>query len=173
MGRRTGAADSTTVCGKSLSPSLELDFFSSRATRLGRCDPAKGPRLLWSERTKSGLSPAKTSRSYTLRASNRTTVWLRMADVHHTDLPLASVASDNPRYTRMKEACFGKLDLEVGDRDLGPIRKAAPTRSPSIASVWSSRLARDRQALERHSSLTGRVSEVMIEGRFLRRKGGS
>ena len=75
-----------------------------------------------------------------------------MADVHHTDLPLASVASDNPRYTRMKEACFGKLDLEVGDRDLGPIRKAAPTRSPSIASIWSSRLARDppgvRQAFE-------------------------
>jgi len=77
------------------------------------------------------------------------------------------------RYTLMKEACFGKFDLEVGYRDLGPIQKAAPTSSPSIASVWSSRLARDRQALDRHSSLTGRVSEVMVEGRFLRRKSGS
>ena len=30
-----------------------------------------------------------------------------------------------------------------------------------------------RRAFDRHSSLTGRVSEVMIEGRVLRRKGGS
>ena len=96
-----------------------------------------------------------------------------MSDAHHTDLPLAGVASDNPRYTLLKEACFGTLDLEVGYRDLGPIQKAAATSSPSIASVCSSRLARDRRALDRHSSLTGRVSEVMIEGRFLRRKGGS
>jgi len=50
-----------------------------------------------------------------------------MADAHRTDLPLAGVASDNPLYTLMKEACFGKLDLEVGYRDLGPIQKAAPT----------------------------------------------
>jgi len=47
-------------------------------------------------------------------------VWLRMADAHPTDLPLAGVASDNPRYTLMKEACFGKLDLGVGYRDPGP-----------------------------------------------------
>jgi hypothetical protein len=43
-----------------------------------------------------------------------------MADAHHTDLPLAGVATDNPRYTLMKEACFGQLDLEVGYRDLDP-----------------------------------------------------
>jgi hypothetical protein len=43
-----------------------------------------------------------------------------MADAHHTDLPLARVTSDNPRYALMKEACFGKLDLEVAYRDLRP-----------------------------------------------------
>lgn len=41
-----------------------------------------------------------------------------MADAHHTDLPLAGIASDNPRYTLMKEPC--KLDLEIGYRYLGP-----------------------------------------------------
>ena len=54
-------------------------------------------------------------------------MWLRMADARHTDQPLAGVASDSPRYTLRKEACFGKLDLEVGYHDLGPIQKAAPT----------------------------------------------
>jgi hypothetical protein len=43
-----------------------------------------------------------------------------MADAHHTDLPLAGVASDSPRHTLIKEACFGKLDLEVGYGDFGP-----------------------------------------------------
>ena len=55
-----------------------------------------------------------------------------MSDAHHTDLPLAGVASDNPRHTLLKEACFGTLDLEVGYREMGPIQKAAPTISPSI-----------------------------------------
>jgi hypothetical protein len=43
-----------------------------------------------------------------------------MADAHPTGLPLAGVATDSPRYTLMKKACFGKFDLEVGYRDLGP-----------------------------------------------------
>jgi hypothetical protein len=47
-----------------------------------------------------------------------------MADAHPTDLPLAGVASDNPRYILMKEACFGKPDLQVGYRDLGPHRES-------------------------------------------------
>ena len=31
-----------------------------------------------------------------------------MADAHRTELPLAGVAADNPRYTLMKEASFSK-----------------------------------------------------------------
>jgi hypothetical protein len=80
-------------------------------------------------------------------------VWLRMADAHHTDLPLAGVASDNPCYTLRKEACFGKLDIGGRISRLGPHPESGS--SLSIASVWSSRLAPDRQALDRAFEFDG------------------
>jgi len=65
------------------------------------------------------VQPGENFYIFSLRKTDNTTVILRIADPH-TGAPLAGVASFNLVFDLMKQAYFGKLQVEVGYRDFGP-----------------------------------------------------
>lgn len=65
------------------------------------------------------VQPGENFYIFTLRTATNTNVILRIADPH-TGAPLTTVTAGNLVYDLMKQAYFGKLQVEVGYRDFGP-----------------------------------------------------
>lgn len=83
--------------------------------------PAALPALQWATGSLHEIlvQPGESFSIFSLRKTDNTTVILRIADPH-TGATLTPVTAENLIYDLMKQAYFGKLQVEVGYRDFGP-----------------------------------------------------